>query len=70
MSPPPVDLGTCKGHGVVFADLDNDGDQDVFEQMGGAFPGDSFGDVLFENPGFENHWLKVKLMTTKQTRRL
>ena len=29
-----------KGHAVVFADLDNDGDQDIFEQMGGAFPGD------------------------------
>ncbi len=25
-----------KGHAVVFADFDNDGDQDVFEQMGGA----------------------------------
>ncbi len=29
-----------KGHSVVFADLDNDGDQDIFEQMGGIFPGD------------------------------
>ena len=35
-----------KGHGVVFADLDNDGDQDVFQQMGGAFPGDRFGNTL------------------------
>ena len=25
-----------KGHGVAFADFDHDGDQDVFEQMGGA----------------------------------
>jgi hypothetical protein len=50
-----------KGHGVVFADLDNDGDQDVFEQIGGAYAGDAFGNVLFENPGFGNHWLKVRL---------
>ena len=25
-----------KGHGVIFADFDNDGDTDVFEQMGAA----------------------------------
>jgi len=50
-----------KGHGVAFADFDQDGDQDVFEQLGGAFPGDGFGDVLFENPGFGAHWIKVRL---------
>jgi hypothetical protein len=57
-----------KGHAVVFADYDNDGDQDVFEQMGGAFPGDGFRDILFENPGFGHHWLQVKL-TGVQTNR-
>ncbi len=57
-----------KGHGVVFADLDNDGDQDVFEQMGGAYPGDGFGDVLYQNPGFGNHWLKLKLIGVKSNR--
>ena len=39
-----------KGHGVVFADLDHDGDVDLFEQMGGAYRGDGFADVLYENP--------------------
>jgi len=57
-----------KGHGVVFADLDADGDQDVFEDMGGAYPGDAFGSVLFENPGFGNHWLKVRLVGTRSDR--
>ncbi len=57
-----------KGHGVVFADLDNDGDQDVFEQMGGAFPGDRFGNALYENPGFENHWITVKLEGVQSNR--
>jgi hypothetical protein len=50
-----------KGHGVAFADLDNDGDQDVFIEMGGAFPSDAFMNALFENPGFSNNWIKVKL---------
>jgi len=57
-----------KGHGVVFADFDNDGDQDVFEQIGGAFPGDAFGNVLYENPGFSNHWIKLKLVGVASNR--
>jgi len=50
-----------KGHGVAFADLDNDGDQDVYVQTGGAIVGDKFNDAVFENPGFKNHWITVKL---------
>ena len=57
-----------KGHGAVFADLDNDGDQDVFMEMGGAFPGDAFANALFENPGFGNHWIKLKLVGVESNR--
>ena len=57
-----------KGHGVFFADLDHDGDQDVFEQMGGAFPGDRFGNVLYENPGFGSHWITIKLEGVRSNR--
>ena len=57
-----------KGHAVVFADLDNDGDQDIFEQMGGAFPGDGFSNVLYENPGFETHFLTIKLVGMRSNR--
>jgi hypothetical protein len=57
-----------KGHGIAFADLDNDGDQDVFEQMGGAYPGDRFRDALYENPGFDNHWLAIELVGRRSNR--
>ncbi|MDE2849447.1 MAG: CRTAC1 family protein [Acidobacteriota bacterium] len=57
-----------KGHAVAFADLDGDGDLDVFEQMGGAYPGDRFGDALFRNPGFGNRWLALRLAGTESNR--
>ncbi len=57
-----------KGHAVSFADLDNDGDQDVHEDMGGAMTGDVYPNVLFENPGFGNHWLKLRLQGVKANR--
>jgi hypothetical protein len=57
-----------KGHAVVFADFDNDGDQDIFEEMGGAYPGDKSNDVFFENPGFGNHWITVKLVGVRTNR--
>ena len=50
-----------KGHAVSFADLDNDGDQDVYEDLGGAYFGDQYPNSLFENPGHGNHWIKLKL---------
>ena len=51
-----------KGHAVAFADIDNDGDQDIYEVMGGAVEGDKFRNVLFENTTNNgNHWVKLKL---------
>jgi len=57
-----------KGHGVVFADFDHDGDQDIFEEMGGAYTGDKAHNVFYENPGFGNHWLTLKLTGTTSNR--
>ena len=57
-----------KGHAVVFADFDNDGDNDVFQQMGGAFPVDGFNNALYENPGFDHHWVTVQLVGDRSNR--
>jgi ASPIC and UnbV/FG-GAP-like repeat len=57
-----------KGHGVSFADWDEDGDLDLFVQMGGAVPGDRANNVLFQNPGHGRHWLKIKLQGAKTNR--
>jgi hypothetical protein len=57
-----------KGHGVSFADWDDDGDLDLFIVFGGGYPGDRGYNTLFQNPGHKNHWLKVKLNGTKTNR--
>ncbi len=57
-----------KGHAVAFADFDNDGDHDVFEQMGGAYPVDRHVDCLYRNPGFGHRWIDVQLVGVKSNR--
>lgn len=51
-----------KGHGVAFADMDNDGDQDIYIQMGGAYIGDAFQNSFFLNPGqLKHNWINISL---------
>lgn len=57
-----------KGHGVGFADYDDDGDLDLAIEMGGAVPGDQAYNILFQNPGHRRHWLKLKLVGTRSNR--
>jgi len=57
-----------KGHAIGFGDLDNDGDQDVYANLGGAYTGDVYRNALFENPGHGNRWLKLKLEGVQSNR--
>ncbi len=57
-----------KGHGVAFGDIDHDGDQDIYQVMGGAFEGDLAQNTLFENPGHDNAWVILSLEGTVSNR--
>ena len=57
-----------KGHGIAFADLDRDGDEDIIAEIGGAVPGDRHAMRLFENPGSGNDWINVRLVGVKSNR--
>jgi hypothetical protein len=57
-----------KGHAIAFGDVDNDGDQDVFEEMGGAYLADKAYSALYLNPGEGNHWLRLELQGVRSNR--
>ncbi|MDR3715160.1 MAG: CRTAC1 family protein [Puia sp.] len=58
-----------KGHGVAFGDVDNDGDQDLFIETGGAFPGDAYYNSFYINPGQnDNNWISLQLVGVQSNR--
>jgi tetratricopeptide (TPR) repeat protein len=51
-----------KGHSVSFVDLNNDGYEDIYIKMGGAYKGDAYENSLYLNPGQNNnHWVNLTL---------
>lgn len=57
-----------KGHGVAFADINNDGAQDLIINQGGFYEADFFKKYVFINPGTNNNWIRVKLVGRKTNR--
>jgi hypothetical protein len=58
-----------KGHGVAWADVDDDGDLDIYANIGGFLPGDVYSRALFRNPGTGgNAWIRVRLEGVKSNR--
>jgi hypothetical protein len=57
-----------KGHGIAFADIDRDGDEDIVAEVGGAVPADRHALRLFENPGNQNDWINLRLVGVKSNR--
>ena len=49
-------------YGMALGDLDNDGDEEIVTEIGGATPGDSHPLRLFENPGHGNDWISLRLV--------
>jgi hypothetical protein len=58
-----------KGHAVSFADLDNDGNEDIYIKMGGAYTGDAYENSFYLNPGQgNNRWINLLLEGTVSNR--
>ncbi len=57
-----------KGHGIAFADLARDGNEDIVAQIGGAVPSDAHALRVFKNPGSGNDWINVRLVGVKSNR--
>ncbi len=57
-----------KGHGIAFGDIDNDGDQDIYAVMGGAYQGDVAINALFLNPGHDHRYVTLLFDGVKSNR--
>jgi len=55
-----------KGHGIVFFDFDNDGNEDIYSSLGGMWPADKWPNQFFVNHSKTgNNWVNIRLHGTK-----
>jgi tetratricopeptide (TPR) repeat protein len=55
-----------KGHGIVFADFNNDGEEDIYSSLGGMWPADKWPNQLFINESrLSNTWVEIRLRGKK-----
>jgi VCBS repeat protein/ASPIC/UnbV protein/PPIC-type peptidyl-prolyl cis-trans isomerase-like protein len=57
-----------KGHGIAFADLLHNGQQDIVANMAGAVPSEKHAVRLLRNPGNDNDWINLHLVGVKSNR--
>lgn len=51
-----------KSHGIAIGDMDRDGDQDMYVELGGLYMGDYFWNALYENNLEQKlKWVNIKL---------
>ena len=55
-----------KGHGIVFFDFNNDGNEDIYSSLGGMWPADKWPNQFFVNSSKTgNSWVKIRLRGRK-----
>lgn len=57
-----------KGHGIALGDMDNDGDLDIYAQLGGWYVDSHSQNAMFVNEGTPNHSVTLQLEGTTANR--
>lgn len=57
-----------RGHGVAFADINNDGMEEILIRLGGATPADRAAMMIFRPPKNDNNWITIHLIGVKSNR--